>query len=41
MIARWDAENQPDEEPADTVHAAKKSLAGIEAGESGIPAKRR
>jgi hypothetical protein len=37
VIGRWDSENQPNEEQADTVHAVKKSLADIEAGESGIP----
>ena len=39
VIARWDAENQPDEEQADKVHAVKECLANIEAGESGIPAR--
>jgi hypothetical protein len=39
VIARWDAENQPDEEQADTVQAVKESLADIEAGESRIPAR--
>jgi len=39
VIARWAAENQPDEERADTVHAFKESLADIEAGKSGIPAR--
>ena len=40
VIARWDAENRPDEEQADKVHADKESLADIEAGESGIPLER-
>jgi hypothetical protein len=36
VIARWDAENQTDEEQKDTVHAVSESLAGIESGENGI-----
>ncbi len=39
VIARWDTENQHNEEQADTVHAVKESLADIEAVESGIPAR--
>jgi hypothetical protein len=39
VIARWDAENQPNEERADTVHTVKESLADIERGKIGIPAR--
>jgi hypothetical protein len=36
VIARWDAENQTDEEQEETVHAVREFFADIEAGENGI-----
>ena len=36
MIARWDAENQTDEQQENSVHAVRECFADIEAGENGI-----
>jgi hypothetical protein len=39
VLARWDDENESDEERAATVQAVREALADMEAGDTGIPAR--
>jgi hypothetical protein len=39
VIARWDYENETDEERAATVQAVREALADMAAGDTGVPAR--